>query len=87
MSYGSLAPILLSLLLFFREQVWQKLHGCRSITFKVLNKCENLIRDVTPRIMGPWPLFYYNTSLFSGSKCDISFRDVGPETFKLLNKM
>ena len=52
-----------------------------------------LIRDIsfskrhTPRVMGPWPLFYYHTSFSSGTTCGISFMEVGPKTFKLLNKM
>ena len=37
--------------------------------------------------MGPWPLLYNYTSLFLGTKCDISFIVVGPETYKLLNKI
>ena len=37
--------------------------------------------------MGPWPLFYYHTSFSSGTKSGISFMEVGPETYKVLNKM
>ena len=52
-----------------------------------IHKCEKVIRDITPRVLGPWPLFYYHTSFSSGTKCGISFMDVGPETFEVLNKM
>ena len=54
---------------------------------KCEHQCENLIRDRTPRVMGPWPLSYYHTSFSSGTKCGISFMVVGQETFKILNKM
>ena len=52
-----------------------------------IHKCENIIRDITLWVMGPWPLFYYHSLFSSGTKCGISFMEVGPETFKVSNKM
>ena len=54
---------------------------------KYWTKCENLIRDITPRVVGPWPLFYYHTSFSSGTKCGIQHHGCSPEIFKVLNKM
>ena len=50
-------------------------------------KSKNLPRDVTPRVMGPWPLFLDYTLLTLETKSSISFIEVGPQTYKLLSKM
>ena len=47
-----------------------------------LNKGHNL-----QELLALDPLFYYHTSFSSETKCGISFMDVGPETFKVINKM
>ena len=36
--------------------------------------------DITPRAMGPWPLFCEYTLLTLETKCSISFIEVGPQT-------
>ena len=35
----------------------------------------------------PLALFYYHTTFSSETQCGISFMEVGPQTFKVLNKM
>ena len=48
---------------------------------------ENIGRNITARIMGPWPPFCLYTSLTLETKCGISFIEVGPQTYKLLSKI
>ena len=39
-------------------------------------KFENLWRDITPRVMGPWPSFCHFTFLTLMTRCGINFIDV-----------
>ena len=40
---------------------------------------ENLPRDITPRVMGPWPLFWDYTLLTSETKSSVNFIEVEPQ--------
>ena len=70
MSYGPLDTILPLHLPYFRDQVWYKCHQSRTINIKVIEQnaykfFENLPRDITPRVMDPWPLFRYTQYMHS----------------------
>ena len=43
-------------------------------------KIENISRDITARVMGPWPPFCHYTFLTLETKCGIRFIEVGPQT-------
>ena len=63
-SYGPMATSLPLHLHYLRDQVWYKFHRCRTTNIKVIEQnafyfFENLPRDITPRVMNPWPLFQY----------------------------
>ena len=50
-------------------------------TFKLLNKMWKPNKGYNSQSYGPLaPILYYHTSLSSGTKSDIGFMDVGPET-------
>ena len=49
-------------------------------------KFENLSKDISPRVMGPWPPFCHYTFLDLETKCDISVIEVGSQTLKLLSR-
>ena len=48
--------------------------------FQEWQNLKNLWRDITPRVMGPWPPFCHYTFLTLETKCGISFIEVGPQT-------
>ena len=65
-----LATILPIHLPYLRHQVWYKFHRSRTTNIKVIEQnafsfFEHLPRDITPRVMDPWPLFQY--TLYSQS--------------------
>ena len=49
--------------------------------------CENLPRDITPRVIGLCRQFCHYTFLILETKCGKSFIEVGPQTLKLLSKL
>ena len=58
-NYGVLANILPLHIPYLRYQVWYKFHRSRTANINVIeqNVFLNLLRDITPRVMNPWPLF------------------------------
>ena len=55
-SYGPLATILPLHLSYLKDQVWYKFHWSRTTNISYLKPKKG---DITPRVMDPWPLFWY----------------------------
>ena len=51
-----------------------------------IHQLENIPRDVTPTVMGCWPLLFYHTFLNLQSKYDISFLEVGSQVQIVISK-
>ena len=87
-SYAPLATILPLHLPYLRDQVWYKVHWSRThwsrtTNIKLFSKMHFKVwlpRDLTLRVMGPWPLFCDYTLLTLETKCSISFIEVELQT-------
>ena len=51
-----------------------------------IHQLEHIPRDVTPTVIGCWPLLFYHTFLNLQSKYDISFLEVGSQVQIVINK-
>ena len=86
--YEPLAPIPVSLSMFIQISSYLAFIVPENLLRQILGmaKFENLSKNISPRVMSPWPPFFHYTFLTLETKCDVSFIEVGPQALKLLSR-